>query len=75
MYNYLIVGSGLFGAVFARIMNENGKDTIENRERIIYIVEDLREDGEGMVCFFERLPEVSFIRSLLEVALSIIFKG
>ncbi len=25
MYNYLIVGSGLFGSVFARIMNENGK--------------------------------------------------
>jgi hypothetical protein len=39
-------------------------DTIENRERIIYIVEDLREDIEGMVCLFESLPEVSFIRSL-----------
>jgi UDP-galactopyranose mutase len=28
MYNYLIVGSGLFGAVFARIMNENGKNCL-----------------------------------------------
>ena len=28
MYNYLIVGAGLFGAVFAQIMNENGKSCI-----------------------------------------------
>ena len=25
IYDYLIVGSGLFGYVFAKIMNENGK--------------------------------------------------
>ena len=25
IYDYLIVGSGLFGSVFAQIMNENGK--------------------------------------------------
>jgi len=28
MYNYLIVGAGLFGSVFARIMNENGKSCL-----------------------------------------------
>ena len=28
MYNYLIVGSGLFGSVFARIMNENGRNCL-----------------------------------------------
>ncbi len=28
MYNYLVVGAGLFGAVFAAIMNENGKSCL-----------------------------------------------
>lgn len=36
MYDYLIVGSGLFGAVFAQQMTENGKSclVIERREHI-----------------------------------------
>ncbi|MDR0743017.1 MAG: UDP-galactopyranose mutase [Tannerella sp.] len=45
MYNYLIVGSGLFGSVFAQIMNENGKSCLVIDKRLhaggnIYSKED-----------------------------------
>ena len=33
MYNYLIIGSGLFGAVFAQIMKENGKSCMVIEKR------------------------------------------
>jgi UDP-galactopyranose mutase len=46
MYNYLIVGSGLYGSVFAQIMNENGRRcfVIDRRSHAggnIYMKEEL----------------------------------
>ena len=47
MYNYLIVGAGLFGAVFAQIMNENGKSclVIDKRKHRGGNVYSKEEDG------------------------------
>ncbi|MDR0393853.1 MAG: NAD(P)-binding protein, partial [Tannerella sp.] len=48
MYNYLIVGSGLFGAVFARIMNENGKKCLVIDKRFHTGGNVYSEDIEGI---------------------------
>lgn len=47
MYDYLIVGSGLFGSVFAQIMNEYGKKclVIEKRNHIGGNIYTKEEDG------------------------------
>lgn len=47
MYNYLIVGAGLFGAVFAQIMNKNGKSclVIDKRKHSGGNVYSKEEDG------------------------------
>ena len=47
MYDYLIVGSGLFGSVFAQIMKENGKNSlvIDKRNHIGGNIYSKDEDG------------------------------
>lgn len=47
MYDYLIVGSGLFGAVFAQVMHENGKNcfVIDKRDHLGGNIYTKNEDG------------------------------
>jgi UDP-galactopyranose mutase len=47
MYNYLIIGSGLFGAVFAQIMKENGRScvVVDKRNHIGGNLYSKEEDG------------------------------